>query len=114
MNLVEIGYGRLLPAGLQGWPLKVVKHIADATGVPPSPAGPPGTFQIPSSSKDVFKYSFFSQTIRALNYLPEYLISSSELSDYNTYLCLSMLIVNAGQRPLCSALHLSDLQLPVS
>ena len=43
MNLVEEGEGRLLPAGLQGWPLKVVKHIADATGVPPSPAGPPGS-----------------------------------------------------------------------
>ena len=28
--------------GLQGWPLKLVKHIADATGVPPSPAGPHG------------------------------------------------------------------------
>ena len=32
---------RLLPAGLQGWPLKFVTHIADATGVPTSPAGPP-------------------------------------------------------------------------
>ena len=30
------------PAGLQGWPLKFVKHVADATGVSPSPAGPPG------------------------------------------------------------------------
>ena len=30
-------------ACLQGWPLKFVKHIADATGVPPSPAGPPGS-----------------------------------------------------------------------
>ena len=28
--------------GLQGWPLKLVKHITDATGVPSSPAGPPG------------------------------------------------------------------------
>ena len=28
--------------GLQEWPLKLVKHITDATGVPPSPAGPPG------------------------------------------------------------------------
>ena len=28
--------------GLQGRPLKLVKHITDATGVPPSPAGPPG------------------------------------------------------------------------
>ena len=34
--------GVYLPAGLQGWPLKLVKHITDATGVPPSPAGPPG------------------------------------------------------------------------
>ena len=38
-------------------------------------------FQIPSFSKDVYKYSFFSQTIRDWNGLPESLISSSELSD---------------------------------
>ena len=43
MNLVEEGLGRLLPAGLQGWPLKFVKHVADATGVSPSPADPPGS-----------------------------------------------------------------------
>ena len=39
------------------------------------------TFQIPSASKDVNKYSFFPQTIRDWNDLPEPLISSSELSD---------------------------------
>ena len=38
-------------------------------------------FQIPSASKDVYKYSFFPQTIRNWNDLPESLISSSELSD---------------------------------
>ena len=38
-------------------------------------------FQIPYASKDVYKYSFFSQTIRDWNDLPESLISSSELSD---------------------------------
>ena len=38
-------------------------------------------FQIPSASKDVYKYSFFSQTIRDWNDLPESLISSSEQSD---------------------------------
>ena len=38
-------------------------------------------FQIPSASKDVYKYSFFRQTIRDWNDLPESLISSSELSD---------------------------------
>ena len=38
-------------------------------------------FQIPSASKEVYKYSFFPQTIRAWNDLPESLISSSELSD---------------------------------
>ena len=38
-------------------------------------------FQIPSASKDVFKYSFFQQTIRDWNDLSESLISSSELSD---------------------------------
>ena len=37
-------------------------------------------FQIPSASKDVYKYSF-PQTIRDWNDLPESLISSSELSD---------------------------------
>ena len=40
-------------------------------------------FQIPSASKDVYKYSFFPQTIRDWNDLPESLISSSELSDDN-------------------------------
>ena len=38
-------------------------------------------FQIPSANKDVYKYSFFPQTIRDWNDLPESLISSSELSD---------------------------------
>ena len=38
-------------------------------------------FQIPSASKDVYKYSFFPQTIRDWNDLPGSLISSSELSD---------------------------------
>ena len=38
-------------------------------------------FQIPSASKDVYKYSFFPQTIRDWNDLPKSLISSSELSD---------------------------------
>ena len=38
-------------------------------------------FQIPSVSKDVYMYSFFPQTIRDWNDLPESLISSSELSD---------------------------------
>ena len=38
-------------------------------------------FQIPSASKDVYKYSFFPQTIRDWNDLPESLISYSELSD---------------------------------
>ena len=38
-------------------------------------------FHIPSASKDVYKYSFFPQTIRDWNDLPESLISSSELSD---------------------------------
>ena len=38
-------------------------------------------FQIPSASKDSYKYSFFPQTIRDWNDLPESLISSSELSD---------------------------------
>ena len=38
-------------------------------------------FQIPSASKDVYQHSFFPQTIRDWNDLPESLISSSELSD---------------------------------
>ena len=31
------------PCGSPGMATQVVKHIADATGVPPSPAGPPGS-----------------------------------------------------------------------
>ena len=39
-------------------------------------------FQIPgSASKDDYKYSFFPQTIRDWNDLPESLLSSSKLSD---------------------------------
>ena len=38
-------------------------------------------FQIPSVIKDVYKNSFFPQTFRDWNDLPESLISSSELSD---------------------------------
>ena len=40
-------------------------------------------FQIPSASKDVYKYSFFPQTIRDWDDLPESLISPSELSDHS-------------------------------
>ena len=29
--------------GLKGWPLKFVKHVADSTGVSPSPAGQTGS-----------------------------------------------------------------------
>ena len=29
--------------GLQGWPLKFIQHVADATGFSPSPAGQPGS-----------------------------------------------------------------------
>ena len=36
-------------------------------------------FQIPSASKDVYKYNFFPQTIRNWNGPPESLIASSEL-----------------------------------
>ena len=35
-------------------------------------------FQIPSASKDVYKYNFFTQTIRDWNDLPESLISTSD------------------------------------
>ena len=38
-------------------------------------------FQIPSASKDSYMKSFFPQTIRDWNALPDSLISSSELSD---------------------------------
>ena len=38
-------------------------------------------FQIPSASKDSYKKSFFPQTIRDWNALPDSLISSAELSD---------------------------------
>ena len=38
-------------------------------------------FQKPSASRNVYKSSFFPQTIRDWNDLPESLISSSELSD---------------------------------
>ena len=38
-------------------------------------------FQIPSASKEAYKSSFFPQTIRDWNDLPDYLISSAEMSD---------------------------------
>ena len=42
VNLVEEGLGGLLPAGPQGWPLKFVQNVADATGASPFSAGQPG------------------------------------------------------------------------
>ena len=39
------------------------------------------SFQIPPVSKDAYKYSFFPQTIRDWNNLPESLFSSAEMSD---------------------------------
>ena len=38
-------------------------------------------FQIPTASEDAYKKSFFPQTIRDWNVLPDSLISSAELSD---------------------------------
>ena len=38
-------------------------------------------FQIPSASKEAYKSSFFQQTIRFWNDLPDSLISSAEMSD---------------------------------
>ena len=38
-------------------------------------------FQIPSASKEAYKSSFFPQTIRDWNGLPDSLISSAEMSD---------------------------------
>ena len=38
-------------------------------------------FQIPSASKDVYKYSFFPKTIRDWNDQPSSMNSSSELTD---------------------------------
>ena len=38
-------------------------------------------FQIPSDSKEAYKSSFFPQTIRDWNDLPDSLISSAEMSD---------------------------------
>ena len=39
------------------------------------------SLEISSASKDAYKKSFFTQTIRDLNVLPDSLISSAELSD---------------------------------
>ena len=39
MNLVKEKQGGLVPTGLKRWPIKLIKHFADATGVSPSPAG---------------------------------------------------------------------------
>ena len=38
-------------------------------------------FRIPSASKEAYKSSFFPQTIRDWNDLPDFLISSAEMSD---------------------------------
>ena len=43
VNLVKEGLGGMLTAGLQGRPLKFVQLVADATFIPPSPAGPPSS-----------------------------------------------------------------------
>ena len=50
-------------------------------------------FQIPSASKDAYKYSFFPQTIRDWNDLPESLISSSELPDDSVSKFTSLLLL---------------------
>ena len=52
-------------------------------------------FQIPSASKDVYKYSFFPQTTRDWNDLPESLISSSELSDDSVFKFTSLVRARA-------------------
>ena len=52
-------------------------------------------FQIPSANKDVYKYSFFPQTIRDWNNLHESLISSSEPSDDSVSTCKFTSLVRA-------------------
>ena len=42
MDLVNEKQGGLVPTGLKRWPIKLIEHFADATGVSPSPAGPAG------------------------------------------------------------------------
>ena len=46
-------------------------------------------FQIPSASKEAYKSSFFPQTIRDWNDLPDSLVSSAEMSDD----CVSKLVM---------------------
>ena len=47
-------------------------------------------FQIPSASKEAYKSSFFPQTIRDWNDLPDSLISSAEMSDDCVSKCASL------------------------
>ena len=46
-------------------------------------------FQIPSASKEAYKSSFFPQTIRDWNDLPDSLISSAEMSDDCVQVCFT-------------------------
>ena len=57
-------------------------------------------FQIPSASIDVYKYSFFPQTIRDWNDLPESLIPSSELSNDNVSKFTSLMRARAEFPPV--------------
>ena len=57
-------------------------------------------FQIPSVSKDVYKYGFFPQTIRDWNDLPESMISSSKLPDDSVFKFTSLVRVTDSFYPV--------------
>ena len=42
MYLMKEKQGGPIPTGLQRWPLKLIKHLANTTCILPSPAGPAG------------------------------------------------------------------------
>ena len=42
MNLMEEKQRGLIPPGLQSWPLQLIKHFVNTTGVASPPAGPVG------------------------------------------------------------------------
>ena len=84
MNLVKEKQGGLVPTGLKRWPIKLIKHFADATGVSPSPAGPAGCCPLNFLNLINLKFQVRAPNGVYISQLIRFARASSYVADFNT------------------------------
>ena len=60
MYLMKEKQGRPIPTGLKGWPLKLIKHLANTTCISPSPADPAGRCPLKYLVNLQFRAAYYS------------------------------------------------------